>query len=71
MNPNDLFAELPAITVPRHQVLVRRALELDDSTPPPEHIAMVEERLEAHRRNPESALTLEQMEARLRSRSPQ
>ena len=46
-------------------------MELDDSTLPPEHIAIVEERLNEHRRNPESALSLEQMEARLRSHFPQ
>ncbi len=43
----------------------------EDSALFPEHIAMVEERLEEHRSNPESALSLEQMDARLRSRFPQ
>jgi hypothetical protein len=68
MSFNEVLAELPGMTVAERQLLVRRALELDDSTLSPEHIAMVEERLEAHRHNPGSALTLEQMEARLRKR---
>ncbi len=71
MSLNELLAELPNMTVAERQVLVRRALEIDDATLPPEHIALVEERLEEHRRNPESALTMEQMETRLRSRFPQ
>ncbi len=70
MSFNELLAELPSMTVAERQVLVRRAMELDDATLPPEHIAIVEERLEEHRRNPESAISLEQMETRLRSRFP-
>lgn len=71
MSLNEVLAELPCMTVAERQLLVRRAMELDDSTLPPEHVAMVEERLESHRRTPDTALTLEQMEARLRNRFPQ
>ncbi len=71
MSLNELLAELPGMTVAERQVLVRRILELDDSTLPPEQVLLVEERLEDHRRDPASSLTLEQMEARLRSRFQQ
>ena len=42
-----------------------------DSTLPLEEVSLVEARLADDRRDPGSALTLEQMEARLRSRFPQ
>jgi putative addiction module component (TIGR02574 family) len=70
MSFNEVLAELPTLTPAQRQVLVRRALELDESPLPAEDEALVEERLAAHRRNPISAVPLDEMAARLRARFP-
>ena len=68
MSFNEVLAELPSLTLPQRRQLVRRASELDDSGLTPEEEALVEERLAKGRREPESAVPLEEMERRLRSR---
>jgi hypothetical protein len=68
MSFNEVLAKLPLLTIPQRQLLVRRALELDEQGLAPEEEAIVEERLLAHRRDPKSAVPLETMEERLRSR---
>ena len=68
MSFNDVLAELPSLSVPQRQMLVRRALELDEQGLAPEDEAVVEERLAKGRREPLSAVPLEEMERRLRSR---
>jgi hypothetical protein len=68
MSFNEVLAELPLLTVPQRQLLVRRAVELDDQGLAPEDVAVVEARLAEHRRDPQSAVPLEVMEKRLRSR---
>ena len=68
MSFNEVLAELPSLTVGQRQLLVRRALELDEPVLPLRDKAVVEERLAAHRRNPKSAVPLNEMETRLRSR---
>ena len=69
MSFNEVLAELPLLTVPQRQLLVRRAVELDDQGLSQEDEAIVETRLAEHRRNPQSAVPLEVMEKRLRSAS--
>ena len=64
----EVLAELPALSVAERQMVVRRALDLDDPGLSAEDEALVEERLAAHRRDPTSALSLEEMKARLRER---
>jgi putative addiction module component (TIGR02574 family) len=64
----EVLQELPVLTVEERQVLIRRALELDDPPLAPEDEALVEERLAAHRQNPGSAVPLDAMKERLRSR---
>ena len=49
-------------------MLVRRAVELDDQGLEAEDEAVVEKRMAEHRREPQSAVSLEVMEKRLRSR---
>jgi hypothetical protein len=61
---------LPALTVEQRQLLIRRALELDDRALSPEDEALVEKRLADHRKDPDSAVPLDEMKARLRSRPP-
>ncbi len=68
MSFNEVLAELPFLSVPQRQLLVRRALELDDRGLAAEDEAIVEARLAEHRRDPQSAMSLEEMEQRLRSR---
>jgi hypothetical protein len=63
----EVLQELPSLTLSQRQLLVRRALELDD---PPLSLVdetLVEKRLAAHRKNPASAVPLETMKSRLRS----
>lgn len=68
MSFNEVLAELPLMSVPQRQLLVRRAVELDDQALAPEDEAVVEERLAEHRRDPQSAVSLEVMKKRLRPR---
>lgn len=68
MSFKELLAELPSLTLPERQLLVRRAVELDDQGPSPEDEAVAEARLADHRRDPQSSVSLELMEKRLRSR---
>ena len=68
MSFTEVLQELPVLTVEQRQLLIRRALELDDPPLAPEDEALAEERLAAHCQNPESAVPLDAMKARLRSR---
>lgn len=68
MSFTEVLAELPALTVSERQLLIRRALDLDDPALPAEDEAVVEKRLAEHRQNPGSAVSLDEMKTRLRSR---
>ncbi len=68
MSFTEVLAELPTLSVAERQMLVRQALDLDNPGLSAEDEALVEERLAAHRRDPSSALSLEEMKARLRER---
>lgn len=68
MSFTEVLHELPALTVSERQLLVRRALELDETGLSAEDEAVVERRLAEHRRNPGSAVPLDEMKARLRAR---
>jgi hypothetical protein len=68
MSFREVLAELPSLTFDQRQLLVRRAMELDDQITGTDE-ALVEKRLAEHRRDPSSALSLEEMEARVRSRA--
>jgi len=63
----DVLQELPGLTVAQRQILVRRALELDDAPLSETDEALVEKRLAAHHANPESSLPIEEMKKMLRS----
>ncbi|MDB6024509.1 MAG: hypothetical protein JWM68_732 [Verrucomicrobiales bacterium] len=64
----EVLAELPSLSVSERQLLIRRALELDDVALSAEDEALVEKRLAEHRLNPESAVSLDEMKKRLRNR---
>ena len=52
MSFTEVLNELPVLTVEQRQLLISRALELDDLPLNAEDEALIEERLAAHRRNP-------------------
>ena len=68
MSFNEVLKELPALTVEQRQLLIRRALELDEPPLSDADEKLVESRLDALRENPSSAVPLEEMKNRLRSR---
>jgi hypothetical protein len=64
----EVLQELPTLTYEQRQIIVRRALELDDAPLNKADETLVESRLAALREDPKSGLSLEEMKARLRSR---
>ena len=68
MSFNEVLAELPVLSVAERQMLVRRALDLDEPGLSPEDESLVQSRLAEHHQNPASAVSLEEMKARVRSR---
>jgi hypothetical protein len=64
----EVLQQLPALTVEQRQLLVRRALELDDPPLAGADESLVESRLAALKDAPASAVTLDEMKSRLRSR---
>lgn len=63
-----MLEELPSLTFEQRQLVIRRALELDEPALSEADEALVESRLAEHRHNPDSALTLDEVKKRLRSR---
>jgi hypothetical protein len=63
----EVLQELPSLTLSERQLLVRRALDLDETGLSPADETLVEKRLAAHRENSASAVPLEEMKSRLRS----
>ena len=68
MSFTEVLQELPALTFEQRQLLVRRALEIDDQPLNDSDEDLVDSRLAALREDPNSGLSLEEMKARLRSR---
>jgi uncharacterized protein Smg (DUF494 family) len=68
MSFTEVLQELPGLTLEQRQLLVRRALELDDPELSKADETLVENRLSALRDAPGSALSLDEMKGRLRSR---
>ena len=69
MSLSQILDELPAFTFEERQLLIRRAIELDDPSLSEVHEALVEARLADHYSNPTSSLPLETVKKRLRSRT--
>lgn len=63
-----MLQELSALTFEQRQLLIRRALELDDPPLSSADEALVEQRIAALREAPTAAVSLEEMKNRLRSR---
>lgn len=69
MSFNEVIAELPRLTFEERQILIRRALELDNPPLSAADEELVEARLAAHHSDPNSSVCLNEMRRRLRSRS--
>ena len=65
----EVLEELPALTVQQRQVVIRRALELEEPPLSDAEEALVETRLAGHRQNPDSSVPLDEMKRRLRTQS--
>jgi hypothetical protein len=68
MGFSEVLAELPKLTLAERELLMRRALELDEPELSAEDVSLRENRLAEHHRNRQSAVRHEEMKARLRSR---
>ena len=68
MSFNEVIAELPRLTFEERQILIRRALELDDPPLSAADEALVEERLSGHHADPTSSVRLDELKNRLRTR---
>ncbi len=69
MSFNQVLDELPTLTLEQRQLLIRRAMEMDDVPLSEADEALVETRLAAHQANPASSVPLAEMKHRLRSHS--
>jgi hypothetical protein len=65
---SEVLEQLPVLTFEQRQILIRRAVELDDAPLSEENDALIEERRTAYRANPESSVPLDEIKARLRAR---
>ena len=68
MSLSQVLEALPNFTFEERQLLVRRAIELDDPPLSESDEALVESRLAAHHKNPTSSVPLETLKERLRTR---
>lgn len=60
----QVLEELPVLSVEQRQLLIRRAIELDEPDFSAEDEALVEARLAAHHADPGSSVPLDTMKAR-------
>ena len=67
MSFNEVIAELPHLTFEERQILIRRALELDDPPLSQADEELVEARLAAHHSDPSSSVPLDEIKRRIRS----
>jgi hypothetical protein len=66
MTITQILDELPGFTFEERQLLIRRAIELDDPPLSEADEGFVEARLAAHHADPGSSLSLEEIKERLR-----
>lgn len=63
MSLNEILAEIPKLSFPEREEVVRRALELEDVDLTPEEKAILNERLADFRRDPNSGVPAEQLKS--------
>ena len=68
MSFNEVLAELPRLTFEERQILIRMALELDDSPLSAADEEFVDARLAEHHADPDSSIPLQELKNRLKSR---
>jgi hypothetical protein len=68
MSFNEVIAELPRLTFEERQILIRRAVELDDPQLSAADELFVEKRLAEHHSDPTSSVPLDELKNRLSSR---
>ena len=61
MSLTEILAEIPKLSFAERQELVRRAIEVEDDERAPEEKAILAERLEDFRRDPNSGIPAEQL----------
>ena len=66
MSFNEVIAGLPRLTFEERQILIRRALELNDSPLSAADEELVDERLAAHHNDPSSSVMLDVLKNGLR-----
>jgi hypothetical protein len=59
MSLTEILAEIPKLSFAERQQLLRRTIELDDDELTPEEKAILDQRLEDFRRNPQSGTPAE------------
>jgi len=69
MSLTQVLDALPGFTFEERQLLIRRAIELDEPPLSETDETLVESRLAAHHSNPTSSLPLDALKKRLKSRT--
>ncbi len=65
MSLTEILAEIPKLSFAERQELVRRAIEVEDADVTPEEKAILDERLDDFRRNPNSGVPADQLKAEI------
>jgi putative addiction module component (TIGR02574 family) len=68
MSLTEILAEIPKLSFAERQELVRRAIELEDGDLSPAEKAVLDERLEDFRRNPNSGVSANQLKGEVSRR---
>jgi len=68
MSFTEVLDELPSLTFEERQILIRRAIELDEPPLSEADEAIMESRLARHHDDPDSSIPLEESKAHIRSR---
>jgi putative addiction module component (TIGR02574 family) len=63
MSLTEILDEIPKLSFAERQELVRRAIEVEDADLTPEEKAILDERLDDFRRNPNSGIPADQLKA--------
>ncbi len=63
MSLTEILAQIPKLSFTERQELVRRAIEVEDAELTPEEKAILDERLDDFRRNPNFGVPADQLKA--------
>jgi putative addiction module component (TIGR02574 family) len=66
MSLTEILAAIPKLSFAERQELVRRAIEIEDHDLTAEEKAILDQRLEDFRQNPNSGITAQQLKAKSR-----